>query len=219
VEAALKAIVEPRRREILRLVTGTERTAGEIAGHFDISRPAVSQHLKVLEDAGLVDVRRSGTRRIYRARPEGLAELRSYLDEFWGTGLAKVSPPTSHQPQQGAIDMANPVIHFEISGSDAAGLQKFYGELFEWNVDANNPMNYGMVAASEGGIGGGIGGTQDGNPQVTFYVGVDDLQAALDRAVALGGSVAVPPMDIPDGPSIAQFADPAGNRVGLVKGM
>ena len=82
-EAALKAIVEPRRRRILTLVRDGELSAGEIAAHFDVTRPAVSQHLTVLKEAGLVDERRNGTRRLYRARPEGLAELKDFLEEFW----------------------------------------------------------------------------------------------------------------------------------------
>jgi DNA-binding transcriptional ArsR family regulator len=82
-EAALRAIAEPRRRAILRLVQGREMAAGEIAAHFDVTRPAVSQHLQVLKAAGLVTERRSGTRRLYRIRPEGLAELREFLNEFW----------------------------------------------------------------------------------------------------------------------------------------
>jgi DNA-binding transcriptional ArsR family regulator len=86
-EAALKAIAAPRRREMLRLVLDRELSVGEIASHFEISGPAVSQHLGVLKEAGLVDDRRNGTRRLYRARPEGLADLREYLDEFWGARL------------------------------------------------------------------------------------------------------------------------------------
>src|ERR1051326_4719896 len=87
VESALRAIAEPRRRQILRLVRDDELSAGEIAAHFDVSRPAVSQHLTVLKEAGLVDERRNGTRRLYRARPEGLAELKAFLEEFWGDRL------------------------------------------------------------------------------------------------------------------------------------
>ncbi len=86
-EAALKAIAEPRRRRILRLVWDAELSSGEIASHFDITRPAVSQHLGVLKEAGLVNERRNGTRRLYRARPQGLAELKAFLDEFWGDRL------------------------------------------------------------------------------------------------------------------------------------
>jgi predicted enzyme related to lactoylglutathione lyase len=115
--------------------------------------------------------------------------------------------------------MANPVVHFEIMGKDGAGLRKFYGDVFGWTIDADNPMNYGMVAAGEGGIGGGVGQTPDGSTIVTVYVQVDDLQAALDKAEKLGGKTVMPPMDIPGGPSIAQFTDPEGNRIGLAKGM
>jgi DNA-binding transcriptional ArsR family regulator len=87
VEAALKAIAAPRRRQILRLVRDDELSAGEIASHFDVSRPAVSQHLNVLKEAGLVSERRNGTRRLYRVNPEGLAELKDFLEEFWDVRL------------------------------------------------------------------------------------------------------------------------------------
>jgi DNA-binding transcriptional ArsR family regulator len=88
VEAALRAIAEPRRRQILRLVRDEELSAGEIASHFEVTRSAVSQHLRVLKDAGLVSERRQGTRRIYRIRPEGLAELREFIDGLWEIKLA-----------------------------------------------------------------------------------------------------------------------------------
>jgi DNA-binding transcriptional ArsR family regulator len=86
-EAALRAIAEPRRRRILTLVRDGELSAGEIASYFEISRPAVSQHLTVLREAGLVDERRNGTRRLYRARPEGLFELKAFLEGFWDARL------------------------------------------------------------------------------------------------------------------------------------
>jgi DNA-binding transcriptional ArsR family regulator len=87
VEAALKAIAEPRRRQILTLVRDGELSAGEIAGHFDVTRPAISQHLTVLKEAGLVSERRDGTRRLYQARPQGLVELRQFLEAFWDERL------------------------------------------------------------------------------------------------------------------------------------
>jgi DNA-binding transcriptional ArsR family regulator len=86
-EAALKAIAAPHRRQILSLVRDEELSAGEIAGHFDVTRPAVSQHLGVLKEAGLVDERRNGTKRMYRARPEGLRPVREFLEQFWGERL------------------------------------------------------------------------------------------------------------------------------------
>ena len=89
-DAALRAIAEPRRREILRLVRTHELAAGEIASRFDVTRPAVSQHLRVLKDAGLIVERREGTRRLYRARPQAMGELRAFLDEFWSEGLERL---------------------------------------------------------------------------------------------------------------------------------
>jgi len=87
VETALKAIAAPRRRQILQLVRDEELSAGEIASHFDVTRPAVSQDLTLLKEAGLVDERRNGTRRLYRVRPEGMAEVRAFLEEFWDARL------------------------------------------------------------------------------------------------------------------------------------
>jgi len=80
-EAALKAIAEPRRQAILRLVRDDELTAGEIADAFDVTRPAISQHLSVLKEAGLVSERKDGTRRFYKARPETIEQLKRFLDE------------------------------------------------------------------------------------------------------------------------------------------
>ena len=91
VDAALKALAEPRRREILRLVWSQELPASDIADRFrDVTRPAISQHLAVLKDADLVTERRDGTRRLYRAKTETMAELRDFLDEYWTSGLERL---------------------------------------------------------------------------------------------------------------------------------
>jgi len=86
-QTVLKALAEPRRPAILRLVRDEARSVGEIAAHFDISQQAVSQHLQVLRAAGLVEVRRDGTRRLYRVRPQGLTPLRTFLEELWDDRL------------------------------------------------------------------------------------------------------------------------------------
>lgn len=87
-DAQLRALAEPRRRDILRLVWGRELPAGAIAAHFAVTRPAISQHLAVLKEAGLVAERRDGTRRLYRARPERLSDVLAYLQGFWTDRLA-----------------------------------------------------------------------------------------------------------------------------------
>src|SRR5256885_9396878 len=89
-QTVVQAISEPRRREILRLVQDRELAAGEIAARFEVTRTTISQHLTVLKNAGLVSERREGTRRLYRARPEGLAELQSFLDGFWEDSLERL---------------------------------------------------------------------------------------------------------------------------------
>jgi DNA-binding transcriptional ArsR family regulator len=97
---AFAALGEPRRRDILRLVTVAEMSVGEIARRFDVTRPAISQHLRVLKEAGLVTERRDGTRRLYRARPETLAELRAYLEAFWDDSLRSLKAAAEEEEQQ-----------------------------------------------------------------------------------------------------------------------
>ena len=89
-DTALKAIAEPTRRRILTLVKDEERSAGEIASHFDVTRPAISQHLKVLKEAGLVDERRDGVRRLYSVREDGLIDVRRFLEQFWSVNLERL---------------------------------------------------------------------------------------------------------------------------------
>lgn len=86
-DATLQALAEPRRRQILSVLGRSELSAGAIAANFEVTRPAISQHLAVLRAAGLVTERRAGTRRLYRARPQGVEELRGWLDRFWRGGL------------------------------------------------------------------------------------------------------------------------------------
>jgi DNA-binding transcriptional ArsR family regulator len=90
IDVAARAIAEPRRRQILALVSEGELSAGEIASRFDVSRPAISQHLTVLRGAGLLSERRQGTSRYYRARAEGLAGLRDFMDRFWTDRLERL---------------------------------------------------------------------------------------------------------------------------------
>lgn len=113
--------------------------------------------------------------------------------------------------------MGQPVVHFEIVGSDGAKLRSFYGDLFNWEINADNPWDYGIVSANgQGGIGGGIGASPNG-ARVTVYIAVPDPQAALERAEQLGGTVVMPVTEIPGAVTMALFADPEGNVVGVVK--
>jgi DNA-binding transcriptional ArsR family regulator len=99
-EAALRAIAEPRRRRILQLVGDDELSAGEIASRFEVTRPAISQHLTVLKGAGLLSERRDGTRRLYSVRPEGLVELRDFLDGFWADGLDRLKAAAEQEERR-----------------------------------------------------------------------------------------------------------------------
>jgi predicted enzyme related to lactoylglutathione lyase len=113
--------------------------------------------------------------------------------------------------------MANQVVHFEVMGKDGPALRKFYGELFGWSFDEVDGMDYGMVQGADGGIGGGVGSSDQAPAYQTFYVQVDDLDSALEKAGSLGGKTTVDPMDLPGGGSIAMFTDPEGHLVGLFK--
>lgn len=121
---------------------------------------------------------------------------------------------------------AAPVVHFEIIGNDGKKLQDFYSKLFDWKINADNSMNYGMVEAAangaevgKGSIGGGVSAGQPGMPgYVTIYAQVADLNATLKQAESMGAKTIMPPTEIPDMVTFALFTDPEGHVVGLVKG-
>jgi predicted enzyme related to lactoylglutathione lyase len=119
--------------------------------------------------------------------------------------------------------MGHPVVHFEVIGKDGAKLQSYYSELFGWEIDANNPMSYGIVqrdgnVSPDGvGIGGGVGGGPEGyDGHVTFYVGVPDVEASLAKAEELGGTRVFGPDEVMPGLVLGQFTDPEGHVIGLV---
>ena len=111
--------------------------------------------------------------------------------------------------------MAQPVAWFEIHTKNGVKSREFYSAVFGWEIDANNPMNYGMVAPAEGGIGGGITESPMA-PAVTVYINVPNVDEALKKANGLGAKTVAEPMDVPGGPRIAQFSDPDGNMIGLM---
>jgi predicted enzyme related to lactoylglutathione lyase len=122
--------------------------------------------------------------------------------------------------------MGQPVVHFEVVGKDAQKLNSYYSELFGWEIDANNEMNYGMVAREGNtgrdgvGIGGGIGAGPEGyGGHVTFYVAVPDVEEALQKAESLGGERIMGPETIMEMVTLGHFKDPEGHLIGLVQDM
>ena len=122
--------------------------------------------------------------------------------------------------------MGNPVVHFEVIGKDGPGLQRYYSELFGWEIDADNPSNYGLVTregntSPEGvGIGGGVGPAPDESyaGHVTFYVEVPDVGATLAKAESMGGTRLFGPDEVPGaGVVLGQFTDPEGHLIGLTQ--
>ena len=121
--------------------------------------------------------------------------------------------------------MGQPVVHFEIVGKDADKLKSYYADLFGWEIDSDNPMNYGVVQregntnADGVGIGGGFGPAPEGyDGHVTFYVEVPDVEASLAQAESMGGTRMMGPEQVMEGLEIGLFTDPEGHVVGLVKG-
>jgi predicted enzyme related to lactoylglutathione lyase len=120
--------------------------------------------------------------------------------------------------------MGQPVVHFEIIGKDPEKLRGYYSELFGWEFDSDNPMNYGVVqrdgntSADGVGIGGGVGRGPEGyDGHVTFYIEVPDVEAALAKAESLGGSRMMGPNEVMGGLEIGLFNDPEGHLIGVVK--
>lgn len=111
--------------------------------------------------------------------------------------------------------MADKIIHVEVVGKDGAALQRFYGDVFGWELDTNNPGGYGMLR--QGDLSGGIGATPDGAAgHVTFYVSTPDPAATLRRVEELGGRVIMPLTEVAPDTNVALFADPEGHVVGLM---
>ena len=120
--------------------------------------------------------------------------------------------------------MGQPVVHFEITGRDGTKLQSYYSELFGWEIDSDNPMNYGVVPregntnADGVGIGGGIAvGPEGYGGHVTFYVEVPDVEEALAKAESLGGTRMMGPEEVMEGLTIGLFTDPEGHVIGVLK--
>jgi predicted enzyme related to lactoylglutathione lyase len=119
--------------------------------------------------------------------------------------------------------MGQPVVHFEVMGDDADKLQSFYSDLFDWKINSDNPMNYGIVDRESNvnadgvGIGGGVSGSKEFPSHVTFYVEVPDVEAALAKAESLGGSRTMGPDEVTEGVEIGLFTDPDGQLVGVIK--
>lgn len=116
--------------------------------------------------------------------------------------------------------MGAAVVHFEINVRDQKKGMEFYSTLFDWSVNTNNPINYGLINTGlKTGIQGGIGETGgEAAPSAIFYVQVEDVQGYLDKAVRLGGRVMTPITEIPGMVTFGHFSDPEGNIIGLVQG-
>jgi predicted enzyme related to lactoylglutathione lyase len=121
--------------------------------------------------------------------------------------------------------MGQPVVHFEVMGKDVARLSRYYGELFGWKINTDNPVNYGIVMREDNlnadgvGIGGGVGQAPEGyEGHVTFYIEVPDVEAALAKAESLGGTRMMGPEKVMEGVELGLFNDPEGHLIGVVQG-
>jgi hypothetical protein len=114
--------------------------------------------------------------------------------------------------------MAGPIVHLEITGQDGEKLQAFFTDLFGWQLNADNPMNYGTGQLDDS-VGLGVGASPGGSGGATFYIGVDSVSDTLAKAESLGGTTVMPSSDVPGGPTIGVFTDPEGHTVGLFQNM
>jgi predicted enzyme related to lactoylglutathione lyase len=137
-----------------------------------------------------------------------------FVDEVIGIdGHANTPGPALKE-----VDMADKVIHFEVLGRDQKALQKFYGDLFGWTFNTDNPDGYGIAPGDQAGVAVGIGNARDGSAgHVTGYVAVDDIDATLSSAERLGGKVVMPKMSPGPNATIALLSDPEGHVVGLTQ--
>ncbi len=144
-------------------------------------------------------------------QPPGAPTLAHFNDPDGNfIGLVETQGETPPPPQGGG----DPVNWFEISGTNSQKTRDYYSKLFGWTINADNPMEYGEFLASQGSSGGIFGGM--GDPRVTVYATVDDLDAKLARAKELGGTIAMEKTAVPGGPTIGTIADPAGNLTGMI---
>jgi len=137
--------------------------------------------------------------------------------------LRDAHPSGAGLPARKEVTMGQPVVHFEIIGKDPAKLRSYFGELFGWEFDTSSPvaqavsepLNYGFVSGDGTGIPGGVGGGAGYDSHVLFYVGVPDVEAALQKAESLGGKRRMGPERAPTGLVVGHFTDPQGNLIGV----
>jgi len=153
-----------------------------------------------------------------KAKTKAKAKAKKVVKRPAKTIRARAVKAAAEATPPGPPKLASPsVVHWEVQARDPAAQRQFFGDLFGWSVDANNPQNYGVVTAGgPGSIGGGIGITTDA-PRATFYVQVPSIVDTLDRAATMGAQMVMPRTDI-GMVVMAQFRDPEGNLIGLIEG-
>ena len=213
--------------------TGGIGIGGGIFGDVEAQHSGVTFYVQVDDiDATLKQVEAlGGTRLMGPEQFEGGPKFGHLLDPegHWIGLFEKGSTGAPAQIPADAPAAGSPVVHFEVIGKDYSTLESFYGAVFGWKPDNNNPMGYGVIARDDNlneagiGIGGGIMGlppeacTDGNNGHVTWYVEVPSVEDALARAEKLGGTRLHGPDEVPGGPTLGQFTDPEGHLVGVVQ--
>jgi predicted enzyme related to lactoylglutathione lyase len=205
---------------------------GGLFGDMPAGQDGVTFYVEVDDvDATLQQVEALGGKRLMGPEQfEGGPKFGHLLDPegHWIGLLEKGTGGPSAQIPADAPRTGSPVVHFEVIGKDYATLESFYGALFGWKPNTDNAVGYGVIARDDNltddgiGIGGGIMAlppemAAGSNGHVTFYVEVEDLDAVMDRAAALGGQRLNGPTEVPDGPTLGQIADPEGHLIGLTQ--
>jgi hypothetical protein len=203
---------------------------GGIFGDMPAGQDGVTFYVEVDDiEATLQQAEKLGGKRLMGPDQTGGPKFGHLLDPegHWIGLFEKGSSGDPAQIPADATPKGAPVVHFEIIGKDFTTLESFYGAVFRWKIDTNNPVGYGVVAREDNltdkgiGIGGGLmalpAEMADYGGHVTWYVEVPDVDAALNRAVALGGQRLMGPETVPGGPTLGQFTDPEGHLVGVVQ--
>ncbi len=205
------------------------RTGGEggidggILQDKDITPPYITFYVQVEDlQASLGKAESLGAKTVVPPTPVPNVGTFAHITDPESHLIALIQPPPSWDPSADSVEPPSdgrPVIHWEIGATNAKQLHGFYTALFDWEIDANNPMNYGLVrTGGEGGIEGGIFQAENDIPSyLTFYVHVGDVKASLSKAERLGAKTVSPPTPVPGVGTFAHFADPDGHVIGVMQ--
>jgi len=211
----LSAVADPSRHALLQRLRYGPATTGQLADLLPMSRPAVSQHLKLLQEAGLVRTQPDGRHRWHELAPAPLAMIQS-----WALGLSAPAPAAPLSPaattRRSGDHMTQPVTYVEINSPDLKATRTFMSAVFDWQMQAFAAADYLVSPHGDGpGVDTGLMPSRDGQPRTIPIIRVDALEQAIDRVRDHGGRLVVEPFTLPGVGRGCYITDPAGVLMGL----